>query len=384
MLELPELDTVFPANEPKSLARFWRRYWGMFFLLLPWMLIRQFGITLYQGLGAIWTWNRSYMLIPGKLKLIGFSNLRACLLTAVFGERFTLIHDRDVLIDPGPVFARRQLRRYLASLKAPVAAIVATHAHEEHIGNAGPAAELLKVPIYGSADTLAALRSPERLSWPRRFFIGQPQAVAAATLRLLGSSLETPLGHWQVIPSPGHCEGHASLYDPELGLLFAGDSFLHTVFTSPNRDVSAAEWISTLEAYLQLEIRTMIGTHGLVYTIDPALRSRLFIVRRQDPKALIADKLRFMEWAQAVVREGERRGLPYPVIEACLFPWRYGWSWENWFGDEAGRLFSAGEFSRTHFVRSLSDQPERVPPRFPVWARLLRDKRRKEISDVPR
>jgi hydroxyacylglutathione hydrolase len=78
----------------------------------------------------------------------------------------------------------------------------------------------------------------------------------------------------------------------------------------------------------------------------------------------------FLKWAREVVAEVERRSLPYGVIEACLFPWQYWWSWHNWFTDEAGRLFSAGEFSRTYFVRSLSRTPERVPARFPPFARL--------------
>ena len=39
--------------------------------------------------------------------------------------------------------------------------------------------------------------------------------------------------------------------------------------------------------------------------------------------------------------------------------------------DESGRLFSAGEFSRTFFVRSLSRTPDRVPARFPPFVRLV-------------
>jgi hypothetical protein len=85
---------------------------------------------------------------------------------------------------------------------------------------------------------------------------------------------------------------------------------------------------------------------------------------------MIRDQLAFLRWARDVVAAGERRGLPYSVIEACLFPWQHWWSWHNWFTDESGRLFSAGEFSRTYFVRSLSKTPERVPARFPPFVRL--------------
>jgi hypothetical protein len=116
----------------------------------------------------------------------------------------------------------------------------------------------------------------------------------------------------------------------------------------------------------------MIGTHGYVFSVDEAIPARAFLVRCQDPLELVRDKVAFLRWAQAVVSRGEALGLPYSVIEASLFPWQNWWSWSTWFTDEGGRLFSGGEFSRTHFVRSLSKTPERVPPRFPPFARLLR------------
>jgi glyoxylase-like metal-dependent hydrolase (beta-lactamase superfamily II) len=226
-------------------------------------------------------------------------------------------------------------------------------------------------PVYGTEVTLAAMRDPEELSRMRRLFIGQPQP-ASEGLHELGPDLETPEVTLEVIESPGHCEGHASLFDAKTGILFAGDSFMHTIFTSPNRDVSGAEWIATLERYEALDVKTMIGTHGYVFTSDVSLAPRAFVVCRKDPRRMIRDKLRFMLWARDVVAEGERRGLPYSVIEASLFPWKHGWAWRTWFTDESGRLFSAGEFSRTYFVRSLSRTPERVPARFPPFARLAR------------
>jgi glyoxylase-like metal-dependent hydrolase (beta-lactamase superfamily II) len=267
------------------------------------------------------------------------------------------------------VFGQGRLRRFLSG-RGRIAAIVATHAHEEHIGNCSLAARLTGSPVFATETTLKAMRSPEPLSTARRTFVGQPEPSDDVATRPMGQAVETASVRLEVIESPGHCAGHASLYEPVRGILFAGDSFLHTVFTAPNRDVSAARWIETLETYGQHSVRTLIGTHGYVYSIDPQLPPRAFVVKRADPQLMIRDKLAFMRWARAVVVEGERRALPYPVIEACLFPWSRWWSWHNWFGDEAIRLFSSGEFSRTYFVRSLSATPERVPPRFPPFARL--------------
>ena len=371
MRSLPRITEIFPANDPRAIRIFWIKYWAWFLALLPWMLLRQVGISVGHAAGVFWTWNRQFHLLGGSLRLLFMNSLPSFILTTVFGERFTAIHFRDVLIDPGPRFARRRLRRYFQDTQPRITAIVATHAHEEHAGNASLASELANAPIYGSEYTLQAIRDPEPISLPRRTFMGQPEPASSLDLRDLSRTLSTPQATLEVIESPGHCKGHASLFDRELGILFAGDSFLHTVFTAPNREVSAAEWNRTLEDYLQLDIRTMVGTHGLVYTADEGIPPVPFVVQRRDPRQMIADKLAFMKWAQDVVAEGELRNLPYSVIEACLFPWQRWWAWQTWFTDEGGRLFSAGEFSRTYFVRSLSRTPEEVPARFPPFARLV-------------
>src|SRR5262249_16860736 len=146
---------------------------------------------------------------------------------------------------------------------------------------------------------------PEELSYARRAFIGQPQSVDSTDLRPLGAILDTAQLRLHVIESPGHCDGHASLFDPEHRILFAGDSFLHTVFTAPNRDVSGDDWIETLERYREWNIATMVGTHGNVYTVDQSIPSRPFVVSRADPNEMIADKCEFLKWAHRVVAEGE-------------------------------------------------------------------------------
>lgn len=361
---------MFPANTRPAIVVFWIKYWAWFFLLLPWMLFRQIFISLHQALGALWTWNRRVDLFDGALSLVFMTSLPSIAVTLIFGERFTAIRYGDCLIDPGPLLGRRRLERYLRMAGRTIRAIVATHAHEEHIGNTGLAAAITGAPVYGTRVTLAAIRNPEALSLARRTFIGQPQREVGCELRLLDGRVATDEVRLEVIESPGHCDGHASLYDAERGILFAGDSFLHTVFTAPNKDVSGEDWIATLERYGRWDIKTMIGTHGYIYSCDPAVGRVAFVTKRDDPNQMIRDKLTFLRWARDVVAAGEQRGLPYSVIEACLFPWQRWWSWHNWFTDESGRLFSAGEFSRTYFVRSLSKTPERVPARFPPFARF--------------
>lgn len=199
MRRLPAINSgMFPANTRYAIAAFWLQYWVWFFLLLPWMLFRQIGISVHQALGAIWTWNRQIVLFDGSLRLIFMNNLPSLALTSLFGERFTAIHYKDVLIDPGPLFGRRRLERYLKAAQGAIRAIVATHAHEEHIGNTACASACTGAPVYGTEVTLRSVRAPERLSLARRTFIGQPYEAHGVKLRPLAHvlALQRHLGQY--------------------------------------------------------------------------------------------------------------------------------------------------------------------------------------------
>ncbi len=211
-------------------------------------------------------------------------------------------------------------------------AVVATHQHEEHVGNLTYAAKRLNCPALATKATLDGAANPPAISLPRRTLMGQPQPHERdVELIRLGRTLGTANTSLRVIESPGHCEGHASLYEPNRKILFCGDSFMHTVFTAPNDDDRSDRWRQTLRAYATLDIKTMICGHGAVYTCGPALPDIPHVTIRRNPNALIKQKLAFIEWGKNLVAEGERRGLPYSVIEACVFPWRSFWAYKNWF-----------------------------------------------------
>jgi glyoxylase-like metal-dependent hydrolase (beta-lactamase superfamily II) len=248
--------------------------------------------------------------------------------------------------------------------------IAVTHFHEEHTGNVAELVALTGAAHAGSQETLARMAEPLALSAVRRWMIGQPPVVTRPGL-LADGMVVTRDTRLLVVESPGHCAGHVAYYDPERKILFAGDAYLHDYFSSPNADVRSDEWIATIERFLALDIAVLVGCHGVVYARDAELPVMPFVVVRADPRALLERKLAFLRWSRAVVAEGERRGLPYSVIEACVFAWPRQWTWSNWFNDEAIRMFSFGEFSRTHFIRSLSRTPTQVPPRFPCLARCL-------------
>ena len=54
MKRLPTIDDgMFPRNTRRSIRLFWGKYWGWFFLLLPWMLARQVFVSAQQLLARM-------------------------------------------------------------------------------------------------------------------------------------------------------------------------------------------------------------------------------------------------------------------------------------------------------------------------------------------
>jgi hydroxyacylglutathione hydrolase len=350
-----------------GLVRFWAAYWFWFLLLLPWMGARQVVISAHDLWLAWRTAGRTWSFLDGRLH-IGFVGSWELLVTAgLFGERFTWIRWQEVIIDPGPARTGATVQACL-DRQAPPQAIACTHWHEEHIGNAACLARRHGIPIWGSPATVAALKCPPPIPGGRSLLMGQAAPAAGAEVR----AFATTLADLEVIAADGHCCGHTVLFARAEGILFAGDAFIHELFTSPNADTDHRAWIDTLERLSSLPVRTLVGAHGEIISSDPRFPIIPGVVRRSDPAVLIRDKLAFLTWAREVVEKGEDAGVAYSVIEASLFPWARTWSWRTWFHDEGFRLFTCGEFSRTHLVRSLSRTPQQVTVRFPMFLTLAK------------
>lgn len=131
------------------------------------------------------------------------------------------------LVDTGCAFSAPELAQWLA--EKPVAGIVNTHTHEDHIGANGRLqrergglpirAHPLALPVLADPRGLQPLHPYRRLMW------GWPAPSQGEPVSD-GEVIETGRYRFQVVYTPGHSPDHICLYEPEQGWLFTGDLFV--------------------------------------------------------------------------------------------------------------------------------------------------------------
>lgn len=334
------------------LGAFWSCYTMGFFMRLP--LVLWAGIRAAVERISIFarTYHKRLDLLDGKLKILFLNGILPNSVPLLFGELFTTVLYDGIAVDPGSPKMRSSLARHLHRLNPKITKVVATHAHEEHVGNLNWLSDVAGAPVYVSEMTARFLTPFKKLPWVRATIIGQPPNLRQP-YNLLGETIDTESGYLQVIPTPGHCDDHVVLYDPQEKILLAGDAFMGSYFATPNPDVDSRRWLESLERLMELDIEILVEGHGHIHTLRADIPDSLGVVIRQDPKAAIAEKLDYLRWLREQIVAGFQEGLPVRVIEATCFPWGRRTSWESCATDECIRLLSLGHFSRTELVRSF-------------------------------
>ncbi len=340
------------VRQQARLGAFWSCYTLGFFIRLPLVLWAGMKAATQRTSIFIRTYHKRLDLLNGKLNILFLSGMLPNTVPLLFGELFTTVLYDGVAIDPGSPKMRRSLAQHWRRLHPKITRIVATHAHEEHVGNLNWLSEVTGAPVYVSEMTARFLTPFKKLPWVRAAIIGQPPDLKP-TYCLLGPTLDTESGQLLVIATPGHCDDHIVLYDPEEKLLLAGDAFMGSYFATPNPDVDSLKWLASLERLMELDIEILVEGHGHIHTLRAEIPDFPGVVIREDPKVAISQKLDYLRWLREQIETGLREQLPVRIIEASCFPWGKRTSWESCATDECIRLLSLGHFSRTELVRSF-------------------------------
>src|SRR6202453_4056036 len=190
-----------------KLGAFWSCYTLGFFIRQP--LVLWAGIKAAAQRMSIFaqTYHGRLDLLNGKLTILFLNGLLPNTVPLLFGELFTAIIYDGIAIDPGSAKMRWSLARHLRQAEPKIAKVIATHAHEEHVGNLNWLAEYTAAPVYVSEMTARFLTPFKKLPWVRATMIGQPPNLKQP-YRRLGETVDTDSSYLQVIPTPGHCDDH--------------------------------------------------------------------------------------------------------------------------------------------------------------------------------
>lgn len=239
--------------------------------------------------------------------------------------------DGYVLVDTGlglPDLAGRW-DEVLPTLARPLAAIVITHFHPDHVGGTRDVVELTGVPVYQGALDYAQCEKvwgsddwgPRIADW---FHVNGAPPEATAELLEAGSvyrpfirfARDPHLLHegdevagWRVGDFPGHADGHICLLKD--GVLVAGDHLLPRITPAvglypESRPDPLGDYVDSLERVAALAPRLALPGHGEPID-DPAGRAREIVAHH---------RLRLDE-TEAALGAGPRTGYELSYV---LFP----------------------------------------------------------------
>lgn len=183
--------------------------------------------------------------------------------TGPTGNNTWLVHGREpALIDAG-VGHPAHVDRIAAALNgAPLASILITHGHSDHVAGLGPLRE----------------------RWPRVLVVRHP--VEAGTVRAGDGELE-------IVPTPGHAPDHLCFYDRRSGDLFCGDlaRLGGTVVIPARKGGDLRAYLTSLRRVRDLAPKRLLPGHGPIVD-DPAALIDQYLVHRAYRERQIIDAMR--------------------------------------------------------------------------------------------
>ncbi len=214
-------------------------------------------------------------LAPGLLRLA----LRTPTLPpATATNTLVVIDERVAIIEPGTPHADEQAR-LLAELDAlaasgrPLAAILLTHHHGDHIGAAEVVRAHTGAPILAHAETAARLR----FAVDRTLDDGETVTLG-------------PRAVLQAVFTPGHAPGHLVYLEHSSGIAHAGDMIAGegTILIDPYDGGDMAQYLASLQRVAGLGARALVPAHGPVQREPAAVLARYVAHRLAREAAVLA------------------------------------------------------------------------------------------------
>lgn len=169
---------------------------------------------------------------------------------------------QKALIVDAPPDSLSMIRQELERHEATAEALVITHTHWDHIGDAAAVAEALGVPVWVHELERDHLANPTS-SW------GDIQSVDADNTLSDGDEMRLGDRVFAVLHTPGHSPGQISLYSDIDNILLGGDTLFPNGYGRVDiPGASAEQTVSTITRLLELPDEvTVLPGHGAATTI---------------------------------------------------------------------------------------------------------------------
>lgn len=158
-----------------------------------------------------------------------------------------------LLIDTGCKYTAEELANFLEGQELKLA--VNTHHHEDHIGANHLLQQRFGIEIFAHRQAIPLIaRTPELRSYQEMVW-GYPKPSEVAPMP---DTVETAHLRFKVIETPGHCDGHVVLVEPERGWCFSGDLFVSESPKVLRPEEELTGYISSMRRLLELETDRLI------------------------------------------------------------------------------------------------------------------------------
>jgi glyoxylase-like metal-dependent hydrolase (beta-lactamase superfamily II) len=233
-----------------------------------------------------------------------------------------------VLIDTGAPRLLHDFKPFFEKME--IDQVFLTHGHEDHVGGAAFIEHHYQIPIY--MDKIGIENSMGKADYPlyRRVFWGKRKPFKAKPIQ---ASMETRLGLWDVIKTPGHSEDHLSFLNREKKQLFSGDLFVQPKTKLLLKDESIPTIIRSLQHVLTFDFEEVFCCHaGYV----------------KNGRSMLEKKLTYLQQLQRQIVELDNQGFHEKEIQTKLFKKRYPITY-----------ISFGEWDSIHIIRSVLRETRR-------------------------
>lgn len=234
-----------------------------------------------------------------------------------------------LLIDSGCQHTAAELAEFLSD--HPIDQVVNTHYHEDHIGADALLQKTRSLPIYAHTESISLMKEVPALFPYQELVWGYPEPVEAMEL---GAVVHTPRYKFDVIYTPGHCEGHVAFLEKKQGWCFSGD-----LFVSEKPKVLRPE---EKVGIIMDSLRLLLSNPGLEFTLFTSIGA----VVPHGEQAL-ASLLSYLEHHSQLIHTYSEQGLGVQEIRTKIF------------GSESRMAeVTNGQFSIDNLIRSVlaSDQ----------------------------